>query len=164
MHIELITCTPDVSAPAQSWAQSFTWCSPPAPHAHLGSKLGAQSCRTDHFRWFRLVGDPRLFTQSSRDRSTERTYYTPSSVVQTTLGGSDSCAGIVSEMEIWALDSAVQVTLGDSSWQISWHWFDISKALAFYLETCDMAYFGAWFIYICIFYFSGKYTGFTARG
>ena len=44
----------------------------------------------------------------------ERTYYPPSPVVQTTLGGSDSCAGVVSELKIGALDSAVHVTLGDS--------------------------------------------------
>ena len=101
---ELITCTPGVSAPAQSRAQSFTWCSPPAPHAQLGSKLGAQSCRTDHIRWFRLVGDPRLFAQSSRDRSTRAyIYVTPRPVVQTTLGGFDSWAGSV--IEFWDLSS-----------------------------------------------------------
>ena len=38
------------SAPAQRvGAQSFTCRSPPAPHARLGSKLGARSRRIDHF-------------------------------------------------------------------------------------------------------------------
>ena len=41
-------------------AQSFTCCSPLALHARLGSKLGAQSCRIDHYKWVRLVGDPRI--------------------------------------------------------------------------------------------------------
>ena len=171
---ELITCTPGVSAPAQSRAQSFTWCSPPAPHAQLGSKLGAQSCRTDHIRWFRLVGDPRLFAQPSRDRST-RAYIciTPRPVVQTTLGGSDSWAGLVIDIEIWALDAAVQVTLGDSGCQMLWYWYDLYlgtyihyEALAWHILSMigtPLSMFGIFIhTYICL--FSGKYTGFTARG
>ena len=148
---ELITCTPGVSAPAQSRAQSFTCCSPPAPYAQLGSKLGAQSCRTDHFRWFRLVGDPRLFAQPSRDRSTRAFIcITPRPVVQTTIGGSDSWAGLVIEIEIWALDAAAHVTLGDSGCQIMYYWCDL------YLSTCisfwgsDMAYSWAWLAYLYI--------------
>jgi len=164
MHRELITCTPGVSAPAQIRAQSFTWYSLPAPHAHLGSKLGAQSCRIDHYRWFRLVGDPRLFAQSSRDRSTWAYLFTPSPVIQTTLGGFDSCAGIVSELGIWALDSAVQVTLGDSGWHITFHWLTLPELRTFYVEAFDMAYFCAYFLYMRIFYFLGNYTGFTAMG
>ena len=155
---ELITCTPGVSAPAQSRAQSFTWCSPFAPHAELGSKLGAQSCRTDHIRWFRLVGDPRLFAQPSRDRSTRAyIYITPRPVVQTTLGGSDSWAGSIIEFEIWALYAAVQVTLGDSwlpdymllLWVMLEHLHLLWDSDVAYSQAW-MAYFGAWLAYLYI--------------
>ena len=71
MHLELIILHPGVSAPARGQGTSPSRDrSLPAPHVHVGSKFGAQPCRTDHNRWFRLVGNPRFVAQPSRDRST----------------------------------------------------------------------------------------------
>ena len=139
-------------------------CSPHVPYAHLGSKLGAQSCRTDQYRWFRLVGEPRLFAQSSRDRNTWAYLFTPSPVIHTTLGGSDLCAGIFVEMWIWA----IQVTLGDSGWHIIcidlyhmayiFYCWDIRHGIFVNFVILSMSV-----VYICIL-FSGKLYRFYGEG
>ena len=86
-------------------------------------------------------------------------------VIQTTLGGSNSCAGIGR----WVIGSTVQVMFGDSGWHVILHWFISPGLLISFLRyltwhILDFHYSRAWFLYTYVLLFSGKLYGFYSEG